>query len=227
MTSVDEVGETSRHYLNEVVDTPPPYSFFRYVLPLTRGRKVLDVGAGAGQFLTHFGPNGVGLDISEPNLRLCRERGLTVRRSDFNNRLQSADAEFDVVFCSHVLEHVDAPINLLRECNRCLKDDGMLILSVPTEHSIVRWVRDSYFEDHPEHLYAFSPKNLKWLLSKTGFVTDHTFMDFRKVTQWRLGWFSDVGQKFPAWSTLWMSSAYWLVAHKTGPWTLPTQEPER
>jgi len=210
------ISETSKQYLNALVDTPPPPSFFRYILPLTNGKKVLDIGSGTGQYLEHFNAESVGLDISIPNLTGCQKRGLKVRRSDFNVRLECVDREFEIVFCSHVLEHVDAPINLLRECNRCLIDGGKLIIGVPTEISIVRILCDRYFRDHPEHLYAFSVENLTWLLLKTGFIIERIFIDFRKVKQWHLTLFADLCQKLPFWTTLWFSNGFWIIAHKSG-----------
>jgi SAM-dependent methyltransferase len=209
------ISETSEQYVNAVVDTAPSPSFFRYILPLTRGKKVLDIGSGTGQYLVHFNTESVGLDISLPNLIRCRGKGLNVRRSDFNVRLECADQEFEMVFCSHVLEHVDAPINLLRECNRCLIDEGRLIIGVPTAKSIVRLFRDRYFYDHPEHLYAFSIENLTWLLLNTGFTVERIFIDLRKVKQWHLTLFLDLCQKLPPWSTLWFSNGYWMVAQKS------------
>ena len=38
---------------------------------------------------------------------------------------------FDVILCSHVLEHVDNDINAMKEFYRVLKDDGWAILLVP------------------------------------------------------------------------------------------------
>lgn len=209
------ISETSQQYMNAFVNTPPSPSFFRYILPLTKGKKVLDVGSGAGQFLAHFSTESVGLDISLPNIIRCQEKGFNVRTSDFNVRLECIDQEFETVFCSHVLEHVDAPINFLRECNRCLIDGGMLIIGVPTAKSIVRLFRDRYFHDHPEHLYAFSVENLTWLLIRTGFTVERVFIDLRKVKQWHLTWFLDMCQKLPPWTTLWFSNGYWMVANKS------------
>jgi len=42
------------------------------------------------------------------------------------------DKEFDVVYSSHVLEHVQNQEKVLYEIKRVLKDDGVLIIGVPT-----------------------------------------------------------------------------------------------
>jgi len=46
-------------------------------------------------------------------------------------RIQYPDEWFDVIFCSHVLEHVDDDRRAMREFARVLKRDGWAILLVP------------------------------------------------------------------------------------------------
>lgn len=48
-------------------------------------------------------------------------------------RLPFADRSFDVVYCSHVLEHVDDDRVAMREIRRVLRDDGWAILLVPID----------------------------------------------------------------------------------------------
>jgi SAM-dependent methyltransferase len=42
-----------------------------------------------------------------------------------------AEAKFDVVFCNHVMEHVDNDLKAMSEIFRVLKPDGFAILQVP------------------------------------------------------------------------------------------------
>ena len=50
------------------------------------------------------------------------------------------DQSFDVIYCSHVLEHVEDDIRAMKEFHRVLKNDGWAILLVPI-------TRDKTFED--------------------------------------------------------------------------------
>lgn len=52
------------------------------------------------------------------------------------------DDEFDIVFCNHVLEHVESDIKALNELFRVMKSGGMGIFQVPQEMS-----RESTYED--------------------------------------------------------------------------------
>lgn len=46
-------------------------------------------------------------------------------------RLPFADAAFDVIYCSHVLEHVPDDLAAMREMHRVMKRTGWAILQVP------------------------------------------------------------------------------------------------
>ena len=50
---------------------------------------------------------------------------------------------FDLIFCNHVLEHVDSDIKAMSEIHRVLKPGGWAILQVPFFHPI----KDETFED--------------------------------------------------------------------------------
>lgn len=148
------------------------HSFAR-VLPLLRGAKVLDLGCAAGNYLRHFGPGSVGLELSPADLAKCREQGLEVREADLDDTLPVHEGEFDAVFCSNVLEHVSSPIHLLREARRSLREGGRVVLALPIEGSLSDLMRrNRYFENHDGHIYAFSPRNTKRLLAAADFAVE-------------------------------------------------------
>lgn len=53
-------------------------------------------------------------------------------KKGFSEDLPYSDAEFDTVYSSHVLEHVTDELKTLQEMHRVLKDDGILIIGMPT-----------------------------------------------------------------------------------------------
>lgn len=75
-----------------------------------------------------------GIDISADqlarNARLDRKVLGDVQRHDFG------DAQFDVVICWDVLEHVPDPTAAMRTMTRCLAPRGILIVAVPHVWSI-------------------------------------------------------------------------------------------
>lgn len=206
-----DYSETSKHYL-ELAATEQQLRSFRYVLPWCGRHPVLDLGCAKGAYLRQFAAASLGVDVSRPNLEHCRRLGLRAVDMDLNRDLPIAAGSFPVVFCSHVLEHVDAPIRLLRECHRILTPEGRLILGLPIETSIVNWLRGQrYFHHHPGHLYSFSLENIDALLKKAGFEVERLYFEPR-ILPTRL-WLA-LMQRFAAQLAYPLALAYWVVARK-------------
>lgn len=112
----------------EFIDAPPPGGLHGH-------RLILDVGCGTGlmkQFSDDPRLEWHGVDIDEERLGQCSE--LEYRVSKINLDIQPLvcqDQQFDIVVASHVLEHLAEPTKILRELDRVLCPNGILILAVP------------------------------------------------------------------------------------------------
>jgi SAM-dependent methyltransferase len=85
--------------------------------------------------------------------------------------IQYPDESFDVVFCSHVLEHVPDDRRAMRELRRVLRPSGFAVLQVPI--SVEQTVEDPSIADpvermrlfgHPDHVRRYGhdyPDRLK------------------------------------------------------------------
>ena len=71
--------------------------------------------------------------------------------------IQYADNSFDVIYCSHVLEHVVDDKQAMKEFLRVLKDDGWAILLVPITRK--KTFEDSSIVDPKERLKAFGDRD--------------------------------------------------------------------
>jgi dolichol-phosphate mannosyltransferase len=109
----------------------------RLVMVLAAGaERVLDVGCGSSHILKDL-PNAVGVDIQLHKLRYARQFGRpAVVASIF--ALPFADASFDCVVCSEVIEHVPGDPRLFHELARVLRPGGRLILGTP-DYGRARW----------------------------------------------------------------------------------------
>ena len=103
--------------------------------------RVAEIGCGDGALLAElsqrrFGRSLAGFDISEAALDLARGRSIPrVERLErfAGERLPAGDREFDLALLSHVLEHVPAPVPLLREAARIAR---AVIVEVPLERNL-------------------------------------------------------------------------------------------
>ncbi|MDB5775644.1 MAG: class SAM-dependent methyltransferase [Herbaspirillum sp.] len=94
-----------------------------------------------------------------------RNPGITVRQGSAYAS-GHADETFDLVFLLEVLEHLDYPIDALKEIRRILKPGGYLILGVPREPiwCMLNMTRGKYlksFGNTPGHLNHWSTFALK------------------------------------------------------------------
>lgn len=148
----------------------------RYPLPWRGQGKLLDIGCGAGGNLKTLQDQGWephGIEISE--IAAAHASELT-QGHIHTGTVESAPfppGSFDAVLMSHSLEHLPSPLEALRRIHRLLKDDGLLVISVPNVHSwefkfFGRW----WFPlDPPRHLYHFDRNSLTGALARAGFST--------------------------------------------------------
>jgi ubiquinone/menaquinone biosynthesis C-methylase UbiE len=74
--------------------------------------------------------------------------------------IPSEDAYFDSALCTAVLEHLEEPLNALKECYRVLKPSGYAIYSIP-----FIW----HLHEEPRDFYRYSKYGIKYLFEKAGF----------------------------------------------------------
>lgn len=136
-----------------------------------KGRgKLLDIGAGTGDFLLEAKNKGWEVFGAEPNSRardLASKKGLNL----INDTSEFRSGEFDVITLWHVLEHVPDLEEQIIELKRLLKKDWLLVIAVPNFKSYDAKV---YMEnwaayDVPRHLYHFSQTSIKKIFEKFSF----------------------------------------------------------
>ena len=130
---------------------------------------MLDVGCSERPHAELFAPHVsryVGLDYppalldKQPELWeiLDRAQGVVDVFGD-GRRLPFADASFETVLSTEVLEHVLAPAEVLREMARVLKPEGRLLLTVPFVAPL---------HEMPSDFYRFTPFSLRSLVEESG-----------------------------------------------------------
>lgn len=95
-------------------------------------KNVLDVGCGQGNasdIFDAFGWKWTGVTMGD-DYNVCKEKGLNVVNADFSFLPIFSDAQFDMVFARHALEHSPMPLLTLMEWHRICRT--YLVLVVPS-----------------------------------------------------------------------------------------------
>ncbi|WP_051119616.1 class I SAM-dependent methyltransferase [Gillisia sp. CAL575] len=132
--------------------------------------KLLDIGAGTGEFLLTAKNNGwkvKGIEPDENARKLAKQKGIKLLPDSSKFKAE----KFDVITMWHVFEHVYDLKNQIIELEQLLKKDGLLIIAVPNFKSYDAL----YYKEHwaafdvPRHLWHFSRKSFEKLFSGTTF----------------------------------------------------------
>lgn len=104
------------------------------------GKSVLDIGCGIGMFTPLFlkkFKRVVGLDPSEKYLKMAR-RNKKIEYVVGYGETFKLDESFDTISMNMLLEHVDSPVKVLKNCKKHLNKGGRIIAQVPNAESITR-----------------------------------------------------------------------------------------
>jgi len=139
------------------------------------GRNFLDIGCATGlllNYMRHRGWNTKGVELCMESAEYANGQFFL---DVFNGTLTEAafeDRSFDVVHFSHLIEHVPDPKGLLLEVKRILKPEGYVILTTPNVEGIqAKYTGKGWRSAIPDHVYLFSKKTMRLILTQTGFKT--------------------------------------------------------
>lgn len=146
-------------------------------------KSILEIGSAYGNFLNLYKntTNTVAIEPSkiEAHFALKHYNLPEVWQSSYN-RLDELDLpkqKFDLIFSSHVIEHLENPRSLIRYAKTKLSPNGHLCLSMPNLFSLMQDFMEIYFIYHNFHLHTFSPFSITQLLNQEGFeitfIEDH------------------------------------------------------
>jgi len=140
---------------------------------------VLELGAGYCDFSNNVdAATRTAIDV-ESGFVAFADAGVVTAVGSCTDLSRFADASFDVVFASNLLEHLDrgALLTTLGEVRRVLRAGGRLILVQPN----YRLRPNEYFDDYT-HVAVFTDRSLPDMLEANGFAREHVDARFLPLT---------------------------------------------
>ena len=145
-----------KNYNSEVVKI-----FFNHFK--SKGNKILDFGAGIGTLSTLYekmsGVKPICIEIDLENRKYLKSKGFEVFKSIFNSK-----NNFDAVFSSNVLEHIEDDQKTLNDIYKKLNKDGLLFLFLPAFEILY-----SDMDKKVGHFRRYSIQDIKKKLKKAKF----------------------------------------------------------
>ncbi|MFC4274309.1 class I SAM-dependent methyltransferase [Achromobacter aloeverae] len=176
------------------------------------GLRVLDFGCGLGKFLACFkelGLDVVGVDMNLDYVARAREQGYSAYAPE--EFFRRNDAPFDVIFLSHLVEHVapDDLVGLIPRLCALLGEHGRLVLLTPTPG-------ERFYHDF-SHIRPYLPQSIRHAFGNTGMplsygeaalielVDIYFFRDPYRTRGWRSFY---VGSGVKRMLTRWLNAAF-------------------
>lgn len=178
--------------------------------------KLLDIGAGTGDFLEFCKAKGwetVGVEPNKDARKLASNKGLQLLENQ-----EEVNSTFDVITMWHVLEHVHDVPTQMEWLKAHLDQKGTLFIAVPNFESFDAQHYGSFWAgyDVPRHLHHFSEKAIRWYCEQ-----HHLELEDTRPMQFDAYYVSLLSEKYkngrmrywPAFVTAWRSNQ---KAKKTG-----------
>lgn len=125
---------------------------------------ILEVGCSVGHMMRYGAEKKVGIDYDLDALVIARKKGYAVVQCDIQHGLCFDDNTFSSIDCQHVIEHVENPLFVMKECLRVLKPGGKAIIVTPNVQSL----GFEFYVDYT-HIRPFTKTSLERIAYDAGF----------------------------------------------------------
>jgi len=151
---------------------------FKKVLDLVpfKKAKIIDIGCGEGYFLKLAKEKGFevfGIDFNENAIKIAKEKfGIEnlypYTLEEFMEKFPNE--KFDFVCFFHLLEHLEDPLNFMKNIKKILKEDGYIAFSLPNPKRFFLYFNfREEWDFPPHHLTRWNEKSIDKLLNILGF----------------------------------------------------------
>ena len=175
-TKADDASSKERH--SKLFSLPKDHPARKMpVLQEGSGKKLLDIGCGNGSFAEYAagkGFNVLAIDIDTASLEIAAKRA--TKNTIYKNALlkdiiidENQYNAFDVITMFEVFEHIDNPMETIKNIKKLLKPNGHFIGSLPNINRLSMWKRFNDYEAPPYHLSYWTINTWKSFMQKNDF----------------------------------------------------------
>ena len=156
----------------KIPDWPRVSRVIDFITKHIKSGRVLDIGYSEGSFADYLNKKGwdcIGIDV---NIR--KSKSVKLVCGDLNRNIPFKSSSFDLITAGEVMEHLFDDVYFLKECNRILKSDSYLILTIPNiayslNRLLVLFGKLPKFFWAPYHCHFYNLKYITQLLRENGF----------------------------------------------------------
>lgn len=143
---------------------------------LNAGSTVLEVGASAGQFVSHIKNRVAKIHAIELDSQCCKFLNEIIGvecEAEFLENSRFVSERYDVICAFQVMEHVKDPVTFLKTLRGVARPGATIFVEVPNLHDplLSVWDVPSYrkFFYHTAHLHYFTESSVRQVAEKAGF----------------------------------------------------------
>ncbi len=135
--------------------------------------RILDVGCGIGYFLEVAQKRGwevYGTEYTDEAIKICKGKGISMAQGQLNPETYE-EGFFDVVTSFEVIEHINNPLEEIKNIEYLVRPGGAFYFTTPNFNSLLRYKLkiDYNVICYPEHLSYYTPKTIHRLLKINNF----------------------------------------------------------
>lgn len=183
-------SEAEKQYINNKLEIKN--HILDGLLPKTKSKYLLDVGAGEGWGLAYFNSHGwhaTGIDMSDFG---CKSKNPSQLNNlfvgDIYHKLDELIEEkkkYHALIVDNLLEHVLDPIQLLKKLKHIINKEGFIIVTVPNDFSVLqrylkhqKLIKNDYWICSPDHISYFNRESLHNLFNHHDLHVVEEYGDF-------------------------------------------------
>ena len=124
---------------------------------IKKADNVLEIGCGKAAFARIIDSEYyTGLELSQNAQKLALDNGISILNETVQHHAVANRSKYDVVCSFQVFEHVKEISELFESALNCLKEQGLLIVSVPNNNSFLKFENNGILNLPPHHFSRWS-----------------------------------------------------------------------